>query len=218
MLNFRKDNIWIRRLIGTELVDLYVGPQKQHFRVHKKILGHRVPHFKAVKSQVFIPKHIPPVFDMLIRWIYNNSLPILTRGAQLNDNMFWNAGHLYILAEKIGLPQLQDITMDTLLSFFKANRVLPCPNFMVYIYSQTEKTSPIRKLMVRSLHWVVFSSGNPSEWPVAKLSKAQNECGDLSADFTQLLRGRVKPQNPWTLPNCEFHSHGKDKPCMSSRN
>ena len=218
MLNFRKANIWIRRLIGTELVDLYVGPEKQHFRVHKKILGHRVPHFEVVKSRAFIPRHIPPVFDMLIRWIYNNTLPVLIRGALLNDNMFWNAGHLYILAEKIGLPQLQDITMDTLLSFFKANRVLPCPNFMVYIYSQTEKTSPIRKLMVRSLRWVVLSPEKSAEWPVAKLAKAQNECGDLSADFTQLLRGRVKPQNPWTLPNCEFHSHGKDKPCMSSRN
>jgi hypothetical protein len=89
MLNFRKANIWIRRLIGTELVDLYVGPEKQHFRVHKKILVHRVPHFKTVKSQVFIPKHIPPVFDMLIRWIYNNTLPVLKRGALLNDSMFW---------------------------------------------------------------------------------------------------------------------------------
>jgi hypothetical protein len=141
MLNFRKANIWICRLIGTELVDLYVGPEKQHFRVHKKILG-----------------------------------------------------------------------------FFKANRVLPCPNFMVYIYSQTKKTSPIRKLVVRSLHWVVLSPGKSAEWPVAKLAKAQNECGDLSVDFMQLLRDRVEPQNPWALPNCEFHVHGKDQPCMSSRN
>jgi hypothetical protein len=101
---------------------------------------------------------------MLTRWIYNNSLPVLMRGAQLNDNMFWNAGHLYILAEKMGLPQLRDITMGTLLRFFKANNVLPCPEFMVYLYSQTKDASPIRKLMARSLHWVVLTTGkNPSE-------------------------------------------------------
>lgn len=195
-----------------------LAPRDSTFAFTRKILGHRVPHFDAVESQAFIPRHIPPVFDMLIRWIYNNTLPVLMRGASLNDNMFWNASNLYILAEKIGLPQLQDITMNTLLSFFKANKALPCTNSMVYIYSQTEKTSPIRILIVRSLHWVVLSPGNPSEWPIAKLSKAQNECGDLSVDFMQLLRDRVESQNPWTLPNCEFHVHGKDKPCMSSRN
>jgi hypothetical protein len=159
---------------------------------------------------------------MLIRWIYNNTLPALMRlphNDTFDDTMTWNAGHLYILAEKIGLPQLQDITVDTLLGFFEANKILPCPEFMVYLYSQTKETSPIRKLMVRSLHWVVLSPGkNPSQWPVAKLAKAQSECGDLCADFNQLLRDHVNPQIPWTLSNCEFHLHGKDKPCMSSRN
>jgi hypothetical protein len=70
--------------------------------------------------------------------------------------MTWITGHLYILAEKIGLPQLQGITVNTLLSFFEANKILPCPEFMVFLYSQTKKTSPIRKLMARSLHLVVF--------------------------------------------------------------
>jgi hypothetical protein len=132
-------------------------------------IGFRI--LKQSRVKLSFPKNSPPVFDMLIGWIYNNTLPVLMRGPQLNDNMFLNAGHLYILAERIGLPQLQDITINTLLSFLKENRVLPCTNFMVYIYSQTKKTSPIRKLMVRSLHWVVLSPGNPSEWPVADWQK-----------------------------------------------
>jgi hypothetical protein len=28
----------------------------------------------------------------------------------------------------------------------------------------------------------------------------------------------VVARNPWTLPNCEFHCHGKEEACMSSRN
>jgi hypothetical protein len=158
---------------------------------------------------------------MLIRWVYNNTLPVLMRlplNDILHDQMTWHAGHLYVLAERIGLPQLQDIAVDTLLSFFEANKILPCPEFMVYLYSQTKKTSPIRKLLARSLHFVVYSPGDPSKWPLEKLLKAQNECTDLGVDYTQLFRDHVVARNPWTLPNCEFHCHGKEEACMSSRN
>jgi hypothetical protein len=35
----------ILRLMGTEMVDLYVGPTEVHFSVHKEILCNKIPYF-----------------------------------------------------------------------------------------------------------------------------------------------------------------------------
>lgn len=36
------------RAIGTKTVDIFVGPKKVHFHVHKDILCNRIPYFERV--------------------------------------------------------------------------------------------------------------------------------------------------------------------------
>ena len=36
------------RMIGTEMVGLYVGPNKEHYHVHKKILCNEIPYFEKM--------------------------------------------------------------------------------------------------------------------------------------------------------------------------
>jgi len=44
----------VSRLMGTEMVDLYIGPEKRHFRAHKKLLCSKVPYFEKMFKGQFL--------------------------------------------------------------------------------------------------------------------------------------------------------------------
>jgi BTB/POZ domain len=62
------------------MVDIYVGPEWQNFRVHKKLLCARVPYFKdLVEDKGYIgyapfPDQDPEAFDALLGWVYTGEL------------------------------------------------------------------------------------------------------------------------------------------------
>lgn len=64
------------------MVDIFVGPQKQHFHVHKNPLCTRVPYFEKVFKEggflesvdqvATLPEDDPVAFSLLLEWVYND--------------------------------------------------------------------------------------------------------------------------------------------------
>jgi hypothetical protein len=71
-------------MTGTEMVDLYVGPEKEQFHVHKAAICGKTPYFeKMFKEDGFeesynnsasFPEDDTVLFDLLLGWVYHGSI------------------------------------------------------------------------------------------------------------------------------------------------
>ncbi|TEY69492.1 hypothetical protein BOTCAL_0115g00120 [Botryotinia calthae] len=77
--------LFIQQRTGAEIVDLYVGEEKEHFRVHKTMLCTKIPYFEKMfksgefvgssTSTAFFPEDHAATFDILIEWVYTGTFP-----------------------------------------------------------------------------------------------------------------------------------------------
>jgi hypothetical protein len=81
-------------MMGTEMVDIHVGPEKCLFRVHKDFLCKRVPYFdnkfngefqEASQNFAKFPEDNPAAFDLLLQWIYTGIVPICCWDQKANE-------------------------------------------------------------------------------------------------------------------------------------
>jgi hypothetical protein len=92
---------------------------------------------------------------LLVLWLYFKKLEI----AQLKDDWAENnvkqladneilAG-LWVLAEKLGIPQLQNVTIEAMHELVDAGRGIPTSSFN-YVYNNTSSVSALRRYAVES--------------------------------------------------------------------
>ena len=91
-----------------------VDGNAKHFLVHKKIMCGKVPCFDKIFSGSFqegttqsttLPVEDLQAFKLFLGWICHGSIEV----HQLKE---WRYIHLFALAEKYGITQLADQTMD----------------------------------------------------------------------------------------------------------
>ncbi|TGO70332.1 hypothetical protein BOTNAR_0001g00060 [Botryotinia narcissicola] len=79
----RGDDPEFLEIMGSEIVDIYVGPQKKLFRVHRGILCDKVPYLRkmfssgfveGLEGEAFFPEDDPKCFDSFMGWIYFGTL------------------------------------------------------------------------------------------------------------------------------------------------
>jgi len=121
-----------RSKLQTETVDIYVGPEKKLFRVHKSFLCRRIPYFDKMFNGAFkeaegvaeLPEDDPAAFDLLIEWAYNMNPRRMRDLVAITDSKgvsraSWDAVAFYSLAKKLCLPDLQDLIMNVLIKYHK---------------------------------------------------------------------------------------------------
>ncbi|KAI9649496.1 hypothetical protein NHQ30_002073 [Ciborinia camelliae] len=212
--------------IGTQMVDLYVGPEKKLFRIHRGILCDKVPYFQKMFSsgfveglelKAFFPEDDVKAFDLFIGWVYFGTLRTVKHAS--NGGWFWDVIYLYALADKFCLPELMDLVFDDEL----ANDFLFQGFFHIEeVYSLTPQGSPLRKFFCYSMYYI-FAAPRHHEsatlWPTKDLAMVMKSHEDFAIDFLNLMRTQpvgVAPTDPTKLPRCEFHHHGKDEPCSQT--
>lgn len=215
--------------MGTERVDLYVGPKRDRFRVYKEGLCKKIPYFEkmfkgkfkeATEDQATFPEDNAESFDLLLGWVYYNSIRQLVtlrkKGINNTSVQSWSPIKFYILAEKLCLSHLQDQIVNEYLDYLDRESALPSVSTMGSMYSTAPAGSSIRKLAALSFHWVVDPSTeleNTDAWPTHALAKLMRDHEDLAEDVLTLIRTGAKASNPTKLPRCEFHCQGNDEPC-----
>ena len=225
-----KEFLTFKELMGTEMVDLYVGPSKEHFRVHKTLLCAKIPYFykmfkgkftEASTNRAEFPEDSPESFDLLLGWVYQNTQRPLRFIEDIENNgmtkLSWDACDFYNLVEKICLRPLQDRIMDIVRNFDNSTGALPAEGAIRKAYSKDYAPSPFRKYMS---HWFAYILTKDKEgpWDIESYTQLITTNIDLARDVLRVLRQRSGMiEDPCGLPNCYFHSHDRGEPCYHGK-
>ncbi|KAJ8071944.1 hypothetical protein OCU04_002248 [Sclerotinia nivalis] len=216
-------------ITGTETVDIYVGPEKKLFRIHRGILCDKVPYFQkmfssgfveALEGKVFFPEDSPQSFDLFYGWVYLGTLPTFNcvdGGGESGFN--WNPLLLYFLADKLCLVELMDKSSDIYFEGLAKSGRIPKTEWVEKVYELTPMGSPLRKFMCHSMYYVfstLRSERIEATWTTDGVAMVMKSHPDFAIDFLNLLRSNpvgIAAKDPTKLPKCDFHCHGKDEPC-----
>ncbi|KAH8602980.1 hypothetical protein B0O99DRAFT_679957 [Bisporella sp. PMI_857] len=157
--------------LGTEVVTIYVGPDKKPFVFHKRILCDRSDYFskalnsgfiEAKENSIYMPEDDAEAFDFgMATYIYQNKLPSLSLDQGLSsDEMLAQLKKLYrlfYLAEKLCMNELCNMVIDSF-SGCTARRI--CAHIytgfaesetLIEIYQNTHTSSKLRRYMVLNI-------------------------------------------------------------------
>ncbi|KAM3068033.1 hypothetical protein ACMFMG_011081 [Clarireedia jacksonii] len=213
--------------VGTEMVDLFVGPEKRHFRVHKTILCEKIPYFDKMFNGGFIeakeleasfPDDLPQAFDIVVEWVYVGKLRHLSSKATPNFSS-WNAFDVYMLADKLCLDVLKDAVIDLYREWLPKQSA---PDYLprtVECYKKIPAGAPFRRFICDDLHYIIVQERDSKHISVDFVKCTQSlMTGNEDFFFDLLKRFMMRPdswrlEDPRTRPSCEYHHHEKDAPC-----
>ncbi|KAI9649498.1 hypothetical protein NHQ30_002075 [Ciborinia camelliae] len=215
---------------GTQMVDIFVGEEKQLFRFFDKMFN---GNFKeATENTAILPEDDPEAFDMLMCWAAYGTI------RSLQFEYFRKSLHLWILAEKLCLGSLQDHVMDMWRKNDKLTDKYYTAEEVQYIFQKAPTKSSARQYAARMLRFQSLRSpardldysvdcrGDPiplSNMNVATLSKFLIKNEDILEDYLDVAdRSQVTNVNemdPRVTPfSCRFHHHPASQfPCPSRR-
>ncbi|KAF7956582.1 hypothetical protein EAE96_003916 [Botrytis aclada] len=218
---------------GIETVDLYIGPTRTHYRVHKHILCSKIPYFnkmfngsfsEASNNSADFPEDSPDSFDVLIEWAYSRNHPLrpLNRASPGSLSSNWNAISFYILMDKLCMPDLMNEAMDLLRQFSKDNNFRTSLEGVIYVYRRSLPSSKLRLYVLNGLIFSLSLVQEPEATHLARLVDIIREDTDLTADFLTAVqdrfRGGPKPNDPSTGDGSIYHVYGEGISCSCALN
>jgi hypothetical protein len=228
---------WLNRLIGADMVDIYVGPQSQLFRVHKSFLTSKIPSFEkmfsnefkeAKKNKAIFPEDDPEAFEILIEWVYTGILRPLGHltdevGNKIKDDdgsfiLTWNFYRTYGLANKLCINSLMDMLISDRIRLSNAVNVFDGLTSLKTDLPKLSRGSNLRKYFIHVLHYILeerHTEADLKKWPTEEIQKLM-ENAEIALDILKLIRNHppgTHVQDPRKLPLCNFHTHGKDEEC-----
>ncbi|TVY82152.1 Reducing polyketide synthase [Lachnellula suecica] len=214
--------------IGTEIVDIFVGPEERLFRVHKTLLCERIPYFEkmfqggfkeTVEGTARMPEDDSDAFDALLDMVvYHDKIRPL---ASVNNNdgsqsLNWDPIGFYGLAEKLCLFGIADHIMDAVLIYHSRTQQVPSVDFVHRAYSKTTENSKLRKYAARAIFYALQKfEGSISGWKTSEVQKLFEDHPDFSRDFIDIVRDEI-PRDPREMKSCYFHVHGFQDVCPIS--
>jgi hypothetical protein len=172
-------------MMGTEMVDIYVGPKERLFRVHKAFLCKKVPYFdkmfngefrEASQNVAKFPKDHPAAFDRLLQWTYTGIVPMSCwHNEDREGKEFGQKDHVrnpeesgnkadvqtsitigfYSLAEKFCLHGLMDAILEQNIAHSREQNTLPSVAYARAVYKATPRNSPYRQYVAKSLRFML---------------------------------------------------------------
>ena len=164
------------RLLTSELVDIYIGPDSVHYPLHERLLTHH----SALLARELSSASSPPSsshprkfytlpdeddqrpFTQLVGWLYSSHLP----PPPAHESDLGPLLDLYLLAQKLEIEPLAAAAVDTLSSWYAA-RPTTCPGLrrVQYVYANTAESDAMRVMLVGCVaRWLAQSDGVPAHW------------------------------------------------------
>ncbi|ESZ89668.1 hypothetical protein SBOR_9946 [Sclerotinia borealis F-4128] len=181
-------------VLGTDIVKTVVGgsgTNKVKFAIRRKILCARVPFFKCMFMGDFAEATtqsaaLPEDDPDAFRLL----LTWLYTGSIASENFPDDSfliplSTLFILAEKYNVSALMDSSIDRII--------------LAYAIGNPDNTT-------------IDMDG----WSSEQIQNIMYDSIDFARDVSQLLRGRLgqSVQSPFMEPDCDYHQHKKDEPCL----
>ncbi|KAF4625607.1 hypothetical protein G7Y89_g12559 [Cudoniella acicularis] len=227
-----------RGALGTEMVDLYIGPTEEHFRAHKRLLCDKIPYFdkmfnggfkEASDNTAKLPEDNPDTFeDLLNMAVYSAEpytlSPLTNTAASIytGKEFPFDPLNLYCLAEKLCLPLLMDNVLEAYFDYQRLNYKYPSIDFCCQVYARTPEGSHFREYVVQVVYSLLNEDhGKQNEelktsWPTEEVQEKLFSIVDFSRDYIELSRERAR-KGPRRMDACQFHEHGPGIWCTGGR-
>jgi hypothetical protein len=142
-------------------VTFLIGSNENKFIVHKEFACHYSPVLKAAFNSQFIEGQTQTyrledttegTFRLFVQWLYYQQLELLQlQDGNVDDNLVIDEDEslfgLWILADKLGAPHLQNLAIESMEKIYYKTEGL-ATSHLHYIYDNTSAGSLLRKYMV----------------------------------------------------------------------
>lgn len=160
----------------------------------------------------------PRAFELLVKWLYQGKIDNVSDMPMDKKWDFADAcQQLYVLCDKINLPQLKNLAMDQFRKGCNEAGLVPGPEEMKPIYDKTSPSSPFRKLVSKMAARQIMDPESESD------ASTYKQCFEGSPDFAIDVVNAIKAgaggslfQDPTEEDGCCYHEHALGQRCDSS--
>lgn len=136
-----------------DTIDVYIGPKRKHYVVHKALLTRYEWFSKRILSRgpLYLLAEDPKVFELLIGWLYRKTLNAIstTDDSVAEEEATLYVG-LYLRAYEWDIHELQNALMDRLRARITCVYGYFSRKLIKTIYENTKSPSPLRSYVVDS--------------------------------------------------------------------
>ncbi|MCJ1313914.1 hypothetical protein MMC25_007594 [Agyrium rufum] len=211
------------RLLSGPLVDIYVGPDRRHWSLHRNLLVHHSTYFeshfpdeaKKKGGRHELPDVDPKAFELLVKWLYQGRMEDVSA---MPDDKKWDHAeacqNLYILCEFIGLPALKNLAIDQFRKGCNEAGLVPGPEESKPVYDRMPAGSPFRRLVSKIAARQIMDPESEKDASTYKMCFEGSP--DFAIDVINAIRegtGGVLFDDPTEEPACNYHLHDNGQRC-----
>ena len=205
-------------------MDVYVGSKRRHWSLHRNLLSYHTTWFQdKVKEGVrekggtteYYFDDDPRAFELLVKWLYQGKIDDVS---MMPLEKKWDYAdacqQLYLLCDKINLPELKNSAMDQFRKGCYEAGLVPGPEEMRPIYERTAPSSPFRKLVSQIAARQLMDPFSESD------ASKYRECFAANADFAIDVINAIKDgaggkllYDPTEEEGCQYHEHQLGRRC-----
>ena len=214
------------RLLSGPLVNIYVGPERKHWSLHKNLLRHHSSYFETKfydqesnsrdgTTALELPDDEPKGFELLVKWLYQGTLEDTS---SMDDEQKYNyavACHrLHQLCDKFSMITLKNLAIDSYRSNLNAAQLVPDAEEINEIYRASSPGSPFRKLMIKIAARQIMDPDVDRDLETYRCCFENN--ANFSVELVQEIRlssgGRLF-EDPTSGNKCDWHDHRDGSSC-----
>ncbi|KAL9594782.1 MAG: hypothetical protein Q9219_006841 [cf. Caloplaca sp. 3 TL-2023] len=204
-------------------MDFYVGQEKSHWSLHRDLLCYHTPYFqercsgkgKERNGTVELEEEDPQAFQLFVKWLYQGKIDDVS---DMPVEKKWEHADacqkLYILCDKVNMPQLKNIAIDQFRKGCHEAGLVPGPEEIKPIYDTTPPRSPMRKLVSQIAARQIMDPDSESDAAMYRMCFEAN--ADFAIDVVNAIRQGSGPKlfhDPTAGKGCFYHDHGTGQLC-----
>lgn len=205
------------------MVNIFVGPKRKRYHVHKDLLCNRSEYFRAMfqggyqetqTKEVFLVDEDASAIALFITWIYGTTL----RGpADVNESSAYLG--LLALSEKFLIEQLHNECIDLIRAYFRDGFKPVLAKDVKYVYDNLNDQKlchllirlVAKKALRLGLLGIMTPSALPQEFQI--LARAGGDCAMDLANFLALGLEYLNTFEDSRNYNCAYHRHSGTAKC-----
>ena len=206
-------------------MDIQVGKTRRRWSLHRNLLSFHSKWFRrqvAAKirdrgDQIELFDDDPRAFELLVKWLYQGNIDdVSTMAIDRKWDYAFACQQLYILCEKVDLPQLKNVAMDQFRKGCYEAGLVPGADEMILVYQKTPPSSPFRKLVSRIAARQLMDPECEHDGSIYRDCFAKNP--DFAVDVISAIKvgtGVSLFEDPTSDEGCLYHEHPHGQNCSS---
>lgn len=206
------------------MVDIYVGPSRRGFHLHRDIICDRSSYFKAAflrdfaeadTKELYLEEDNEIAFEIFANWLYGTTPNVPENEEQLPAYLA-----LFVMAQKYVLEYLANLVIDLIRAYYRKTKALVRAQDLAYIYEHAG-SQHLSSLMTEAA--ALQTNHQRIDVYLPGYRELMMRGGTFAADFGYWLlryadeRGReTKSSLHWLFAvrtSCCFHTHHDSPKC-----